>query len=99
MNDYKLTLVQGQLIDPEFLYKCLLALYAAQTTDEQQTASTEHDNGKGFTKADGTVMSVYAEAVKGGYRLSKDDLEDCYKRMFKYVKQLTTLLTDEQIGL
>lgn len=92
-------LIQGQLIDPEFMYLCLVRLYAQQTTDEQESTSTEHDNGKGFTKADGTQMSIYAQFVKDGGQLAGKEYKDCYKRMFKYVKQLTTLLTETEIGL
>lgn len=84
--------------DVEFLQLCLLRLYEQQEADEQGARSTWHENGVGFNKADGSVLSVYCETLLSGHPLTSEQLRDATTRMNKYTNQLATLLNEDEIG-
>ena len=98
MNEKQLIIESRLATDWDFCSMCLLKLYEQQTDDEQDIGDTQHENGKGFNKADAVRLSGYAQAAlrqslsEGIHFRLSDNLK-------KYAKQLTTLLTDEEIEL
>jgi hypothetical protein len=80
----------------DFVKMCLLKLYEQQEDDEQDSKDTHHENGKGFTKADAKALSRVVEYYHNGTEVV---VTVVVERLLKYSKQLTTLLTDQEVGL
>ncbi len=102
--DEKQLIIKSRLeYDWDFCSLCLLKLYEQQTDDEQGSGDTHHENGKGFTKADAFILSsIVHNILKQMERTHEPELEQCdidnvRTRLKKYTKQLTTLLTDDEI--
>ena len=98
----KQIIIESRLLnDWEFCSMCLLKLYEQQTDDEQGTGDTHHENGKGFNKADATILSYYADRCMNHIPvpIPTEDRVMVAVKLKKYAKQLTTLLTDEEIEL
>ena len=74
--------------DRQTAEKCLLAIYNRQTRDEQYTEETKHHNNVGFTGADAHKLTYYAKWVLAGNHLDDRFLNDCIRRLQKYVSQL-----------
>ena len=68
--------------------KALVLLYRRQTADEQEAQTTCHVNGRGFNAADASLLTLYAERVLRGERLSFERLHEARNRLRKYVGQL-----------
>lgn len=88
--------------DTEFLFKCILKLYEQQTEFEQDIKSTAEQNGVGFTKADAPFLTEVTQQIhKNGGTLSEKHyrqyLPQAAMSMLKYAKQLSNLLTDEEV--
>jgi len=91
---------------PDFTIKCLLTIYDNQTQDEKQTEDTKHNNGVGFTGADGFILTSFAKQVitfnstpehLRPYKqpLSYKQFNMVKEKMPKYAKQLQQYLTKE----
>jgi len=80
------------LTNPEWVERAILALYEKQTSDEQATMETGHDNNMGFNKPDARRMSFVAEFLKGGKHLTKEKALGVYGvKLQKYAKQLARI--------
>ena len=101
MSNEKQIIIESRLAtDWNFCSMCLLKLYEQQTSDEQDIGDTQHENGKGFNKADELELSNMAKFIKGGNVIVLGYAKQyAHKALKKYAKQLTTLLTDEEIEL
>ena len=87
--------------DPRWMERGILAIFAYQTADEQQSESTCHDNGVGFTGADAHFMSSLAKQIEQshrapGERLSPKQRAIAFDRMPKYARQLHRIAKDKQ---
>lgn len=91
----------------KFLVKCLLRLHDQQLDDEQTVGETIHDNGKGFNKGDSAFLTAVVKSLRRkATELEKPVmdvpfdgvmLEEVRHKLRKYIKQLSTLLTEEEI--
>src|SRR5690348_14927341 len=75
--------------------RALAAIYAEQSSSEQQSTCTKHQNGRGFTKPDARVGSIGARMYLAHGELPQWQI-DCwlkhdksgYPRICKYAAQL-----------
>lgn len=75
--------------NPQFVARALMAIYARQTTDEQQTRDTKHVNARGFNSRDAGWLSKIAEKWKRYERWYDDAQCDRVGRALrKYHRQL-----------
>lgn len=80
------------LSNPAWVEAAILALYAKQTSDEQATQETGHDNCQGFNKPDARRMSFVAEFLKGGGHLTREKALGTYAhKLQKYGKQFAKM--------
>jgi hypothetical protein len=96
--DYKTKLAASHM----WAIRGLVAIYAAQTADEQACETVSVDNGVGFTGIDGQILSSFAKQAEKkiawvkskGYKvdysraLSPKQFALLFKKMPKYAKQL-----------
>jgi hypothetical protein len=74
--------------------RTLEVLYGRQTTDEQQTKLTRHQNGRGFNGRDSEILtSFYLQVQKrklynNPVLLSEKQLSICQKLLPKYWRQV-----------
>ena len=73
------------------LYGALKHLYACQTEDEKQSASTREHNGKGFNALDADFLTSICKQLLQKGSLSPKQKEVARKKLKKYRKQLTRL--------
>ncbi len=66
----------------------LVRIYENQTLDEQTSEDTRHDNGIGFTSADGHFMTSMAKQYIARGSLSEKQMKRVFKNMPKYARQL-----------
>jgi hypothetical protein len=97
MTNKKLIIEQLLSYDIDFASRQLLRLYEYQTTDEQQIENSVHQNKVGFNAADAPVLSLIAEAMRNGDRISAADQAEILSRMKKYAKQMVPLVRDEEL--
>lgn len=99
MGDKTLIIRTKMEHDDVFLRKCLLKLYDRQMDDEKIDKSTNHENGMGFNRADAKDLS--SAAVMWG-RIGAQPIplriKQIRERMLKYSKQLSNLLTMDEIN-
>lgn len=89
-------------INDAFAVRCMMKIYKYQTASEQAYGDTHEDNDVGFSGADAEILSSFAKQVekwennKNGFEtpLSERQLRIVRKKMCKYTKQLSTILTD-----
>jgi len=75
--------------------RAILALYARQTSYEQDCQATREANGKGFNMMDAKFGTSLAESLNKGYTLSPKQLEAARKMLRKYVSQITNIANYE----
>ena len=74
--------------------RTLEVLYGRQTTDEQLTQSTTHQNGRGFNGTDSFILTSFYQQVQKRRQygnpvlLSEKQLDICKKKLPKYWKQI-----------
>jgi len=97
-------MLQALATNDKILCNSILALYACQEADEQDSQATRHRNGMGFNGTDAFILSSFArqireskEAEKAGtfkYQtwLSVKQLALARKKMPKYARQLLGLM-------
>jgi len=74
--------------------RTLEVLYNRQTTDEQLTQSTTHQNGRGFNGTDSFILTSFYQQVQKRRQygnpvlLSEKQLTICQKKLPKYWKQI-----------
>lgn len=76
---------------PRAIEAAILALYARQTTDERETATTQHLNGKGFNAADASRFSFLASKLQEGMHFRHATLRTAAERLTKYAGQLASI--------
>ena len=69
----------------------LIRIYDLQTPLEKATDMSVQENGFGFNRVDAQYLSKYANMVKMGHHLTKDEVCRVRSRMLKYWKQLMIL--------
>lgn len=89
------------LTDSRWLARAIESLFEnGQTSDEQNSEDTIHNNGIGFNGADGRLMSSFAKQIMAWKRdpnprfstpLSPRQVAKARERMVKYTRQLTEL--------
>ena len=82
--------------DIRWSIKGLLRVYENQTADEQNSGTTKHHNGIGFTGADADILSSFAEQIKKGRQLSEKQCKILFKKMPRYARQLEKAANDAQ---
>lgn len=92
------TTIRGNLMtNPKWVEAAILALYAKQTSDEQATQETGHDNRQGFNKPDARRMSFVAEFLKSGKHLTREKALGTYgRKLQKYAGQLARIAMAKQ---
>lgn len=75
---------------PAAVERALITLFERQTSDEQQTDTTRHENGRGFSAADAGLFSFYAKQIQDGKHLRPGQLNRCRRngRIQRYTGQL-----------
>jgi hypothetical protein len=74
--------------------RTLEVLYGRQTTDEQLTQSTTHQNGRGFNGTDSFILTSFYQQVQKRRQygnpvlLSEKQLTICQKKLPKYWRQI-----------
>jgi hypothetical protein len=87
--DYTTETIRNKLqTDNRWLLRGLLAVYARQTTTEQQTGETKDLNGIGFNGFDAPFLSDIAQKVTAKRQLSDKQIAAVRKCMLKYAGQL-----------
>ena len=66
----------------------LVRIFENQTEDEKSSEDTKHDNGIGFTSADGHIMTSIAKQYIARGKVSDGQMRVIYKNMPKYARQL-----------
>ena len=74
--------------DAKWALKALVRIYDNQTADEKESEDTRHDNGVGFTGADGSFMTSIAKQYIARGSLSEVQMSYVFKNMPKYARQL-----------
>ena len=82
--------------DLQWATRGLLKIYSFQTASEQAVQATQVWNNVGFTGADGTILSSFAEQVQAGRTLSVKQKDILLARMPKYAKQLQKIADGDQ---
>jgi hypothetical protein len=96
MTTYTKEIIQEKIkSDDRWVVRSLEVLYDRQTRDEQETKSTNHNNGRGFNGTDSYILSSFTEQIKKkkdrGIRegfLSEKQLEISRKKLLKYWRQI-----------
>ena len=78
--------------------KALVRIFTEnQTADEQVSEITRHDNGIGFSGADGEILSSFAkQKIKKGF-LSPKQMAIVFKKMPKYHKQVISMSDETKL--
>jgi len=88
-KDHLINLIKNHT---EYAIGALLKIYSFQTTDEQYSGSTQHDNAMGFNAVDAGFMSSMAKQFLKKGSLSEKQIPYVKRTMLKYIMQL------EQVG-
>lgn len=70
----------------------ILAIYALQTESEKNSQTTNQHNNIGFSGADASSGSYYAEWLNSGNKLTGKHLDKARKMVIKYSKQLLQIV-------
>ena len=85
------------LVDPAWVERAIVVLYQHQTSDEQASQETGHNNGRGFNKPDARRMSFVAEFLLSGKHLTRQKALETYgPRLVKYSGQLARIALAKQ---
>lgn len=91
------TIKEKLISNPAWVERAILVLFERQTSDEQLTQETGHDNNQGFNKPDAKRMSFVAEFLKKGGHLTKEKALGVYgKKLCKYAKQLAKIAQEKK---
>lgn len=73
----------------------ILGLYARQTADEQESADTVHQNGRGFNFQDAPFLTSIAQALpRWRNRMTPKQLAAARKMLPKYHRQLREIFAE-----
>jgi hypothetical protein len=76
--------------------RAVVAIFNRQTSDEQESESTKHDNGRGISAFHAGLGSYYARWIQSGRHLTGPHLERARKMMHRYVGQLAEVAQSHQ---
>ena len=79
----------------EMVARCVVQLYKQQTRDEQDTATTRHLNGRGFTGREAEFGTSLALQVISKKKLTPRQTEAARKMCLRHVTQLTKIANGE----
>jgi SNF2-related domain len=83
----------GDLDNRKIIYRMLQAMYARQTSDEQNSQTTSHVNKIGFNKFDADFLSDVAIKTKNGEPFTDGRVTAVAKSLQKYIGQLVSIAT------
>ena len=78
----------------KWMVRTIEILFDRQTLDEQETKTTGHNNGMGFTGADAYILTSFYEQIqkrrdrKITPLLSEKQIQMCQKKLPKYWRQV-----------
>lgn len=78
------------------LLRAIVKIFENQTTDEQISETTHHDNGIGFTGCDAHILSSFAKQIQKRGFLSPKQMVIAKRKMPKYWKQIQKLIKEKQ---
>lgn len=81
--------------DPRWVERAIVVLFERQTLEEQQSECTTDANGIGFNAFDAKTLSYYANWIRGGNRLSGKYLDNAFKMVPKYAKQILSIINSK----
>ena len=81
----------------DWALKALLKIYDNQTSDEQDTESTNHNNDIGFTGVDAKILSSFAKFYKRTGFLTPKQMVYVYKKIPKYWAQIVKISDRNQL--
>jgi hypothetical protein len=85
--------------DKAWATKALVRIFQEnQTADEQNTETVIHDNGIGFSGADGEFLSSLAKQQIQRGSLSPKQMEYVHKRMPKYWNQVVSMSDEAKLN-
>ena len=91
--------IQSQLAtNPAWAIKGLVKIYTLQTSDEQASDTTSHNNGVGFSGCDANILSSFAKQVKAGRNLSPKQMVIVYKKMPRYYRQILQFISEDKMA-
>lgn len=91
--------IQSQLsTNPAWAIRGLVKIYTLQTSDEQASDTTSHDNGVGFSGCDANILSSFAKQVNAGRNLSPKQMAIVYKKMPRYHRQIVSFIHPEKLA-
>jgi len=76
--------------------RAIVAIYKRQTLDEQNSETTIHTNGVGFSGADVRNGTYYAKWILSGKRLNGKFLDKARVMAHKYMKQLVAIAHENE---
>src|SRR5271168_1898703 len=77
------------------VYKGLQAIYRLQTSDEQETHSTTHRNGVGFSGWDAPILSDIAQRSAKYGTLTPGQTRLVRRKLYRYTGQLARIANGE----
>ena len=83
------------LSDNRWLYRGILAIYDRQTVSEQAVRDTILDNEVGFSAADASILSAFAEQLLKTGELAEWQIRKARARMIKYATQLKSIAKEK----
>lgn len=84
------------MVDDNWLYRAILAIYERQTSQEQNNKATLEDNGVGFNGVDAGILSSYAQFIQRTGFLTLKQKTVARKKIGKYANQLV-LIAEKKI--
>ena len=81
--------------NPRAVERAMMAVWERQTADEQNTDTTKHHNGIGFSGWTARFGSYYAKWCRSGRRLTGKHLERARKIALHHAGQLTRIANQE----
>lgn len=77
--------------------RAVVAIFNRQTSDEQESESTKHDNGVGFNAFHAGLGSYYARWIQSGRHLTGNHLDKARRMMRRYVRQLAEIASAQSV--
>lgn len=85
--------VHGKLTsDEKWALRGLVVIYDMQTSDEQHSGFTKHNNSVGFSGIDGEFLTSLAKQYQARGFLTPKQMKFVYKKMPKYWKQIVSMM-------
>ena len=99
MSDKKYTVneIKEKLsTNKDWVERAIVVLFDYQTDQEKVHGVTQEEKGVGFTHADASFGTKCAKWIKSGKHLDGQFLEDAFRKMPKYARQLWKLIDEDR---